>query len=217
MAENPLEKRIFCHLIEHPKNSVEALQLIPAEEISMQYAAFQSHLWNEVLRRLIRQKVNQVEKVKGKEGEYLFWGKIQEGPRRYLLDLEIPTGAVKVHWPDEFTRSIYEQILEERGLRTASFRTKALHKSYFRSVLRRAVIIPDNLRVGRSGKDELHPGKKKLTLSFSLPRGAYGTMLIKRLSLNQAARGAGLPGRNSGGFPPIPGPAMERKARRENQ
>ena len=184
MAEDRLEKKIFRYLVEHPKNSVEALHFIPQEEISMQYAAFQSHLWNEVLRRLIRQKVKQVEEVEGKEGEYLFWGKIQEGPRHYLLGLEIPTAAVKMDWADDFTRSIYEQTLKERGLRAESFRTKALHKAYFRSVLRRAVIIPDDLRVGGSGEDELHSGKKKLTLSFILPRGAYGTMLIKRLSLN---------------------------------
>jgi tRNA pseudouridine13 synthase len=29
--------------------------------------------------------------------------------------------------------------------------------------------------------DELHPGRNKVTLRFSLPRGAYATMLIKRL------------------------------------
>jgi len=185
MAENALEQRIFRHLLEHPKSTLEALQFIPPEEISMQYASFQSRLWNEVLRRIIREKVNQVEKLEGKEGEYLFWNKIEEGQRRYLLDLEIPTAAARVSWPDEFTCSIYEQVLQEQGLSAGSFRTKALHKAYFRSFLRRAVVLPDDLRAGGSGGDELHPGKKKLTLSFSLPRGAYGTMLIKRLSLNR--------------------------------
>jgi tRNA pseudouridine13 synthase len=95
----------------------------------------------------------------------------------------MPTAAAKMVWADDFTRPIYEQILMERGLRAGSFRTKSLHKSYFRSVLRRAVVLPDDLRIGGNGEDELHPGKKKLTLSFSLPRGVYGTMLIKRLTL----------------------------------
>jgi tRNA pseudouridine13 synthase len=188
MAKDPVEKGIFRHLVAHPKRLVEALQFIPPGEISMQYAAFQSHLWNEVLRRLIRNKVEHVEEVEGKEGGYLFWKKIQEGPRRDLLDLEIPTAAVKMGWTADFSRSIYEQILAEGALRPGSFRTKALHKAYFHSVLRRAVVIPDDVHVGESEEDELHSGKKKLTLSFLLPRGAYGTMLIKRLSLNQAAR-----------------------------
>jgi tRNA pseudouridine13 synthase len=183
MAKDPTEKRIFRYLVEHPKNSVEALHLIPPEEISMQYAAFQSHLWNEVLRRLIRQKVEQVEKVGGKEGDYLFWKNIQGEARRHLLGLEIPTAAVRMEWTDDLTRSIYEHILMERGLRPGSFRTKALHRAYFRSVLRRAVVFPDDLRAGKSAEDELHPGRKKLTLSFLLPRGAYGTMLIKRLTV----------------------------------
>ena len=48
--------------------------------------------------------------------------------------------------------------------------------------------VPDDpaghgLDLGVEGVDDLHPGRRKITLSFSLPRGAYGTMLIKRLSL----------------------------------
>ncbi len=54
---------------------------------------------------------------------------------------------------------------------------------YFKSFKRRAVIIPDEIQSSDRGKDELHQGKMKVTLSFFLPRGSYGTMLMKRLSL----------------------------------
>jgi len=186
LAQSRLEKKIFSYLQDHPHNSVEALHFLPAEEISMQYAAFQSHLWNELLRRLIRFKIQELVEVRGKEGPYVFWRKLDGPAEREILSLALPTAAAKIDWKDEFPRSIYEQILKERGLRSGLFRTKALRRVYFRSSLRRAVLIPENLLLGGSEEDELHPGKKKLTLTFSLPRGAYGTMLIKRLTLSKA-------------------------------
>ena len=30
--------------------------------------------------------------------------------------------------------------------------------------------------------DELHPGRRKLVLSFDLPRGSYATLIVKRIT-----------------------------------
>jgi tRNA pseudouridine13 synthase len=149
----------------------------------MQYAAFQSHLWNELLRRLIRLKVEDYREVRGKEGGYLFWRRLDPSSLAYFQSLEIPTAALKTDFPDSLTRKLADKILEEKGLRDGMFRTKALSRVYFRSFLRKALLTPDDIRVTGLADDELHRGKKKLTLSFSLPRGAYATILIKRLEL----------------------------------
>jgi tRNA pseudouridine13 synthase len=182
-AVSPIEGKIFTYLNIHPKNFVRALHLIPAEEVSMFFSAFQSHLWNEVLRRVIKLKVGDVKEIRGTEGSYLFWTSLDEDTFSYLNGLEIPTAAVKTDFPDGLTRSLYEQILREKNLQPGLFRTKALRKVLFRSFNRKTLLVPDNLRITPPGDDELHPGQKKMTLSFFLPRGAYGTMLIKRISL----------------------------------
>ncbi len=182
-AINPLEKKIFGFLNSHPKGFVRALHLIPAEEVSMFFSAFQSHLWNEVFRRLIRLKVGKVKEIRGAEGSYLFWTKLDGDVFSYLSSLEIPTAAAKIDFQDDLTRSLYEEVLREKNLQPALFRTKALRKVFFRSFRRKALLIPDGLRITAAGEDELHPDRKKLTLSFFLPRGAYGTMLIKRICL----------------------------------
>lgn len=183
LAQSRLEQRIFRYLSGHPRNFAAALHLIPEEEISMQYAAFQSHLWNELLRRLIRLKVEDYREVRGKEGGYLFWRRLDPSSLAYFQSLEIPTAALKTDFPDSLTRKLADKILEEKGLRDGMFRTKALSRVYFRSFLRKALLTPDDIRVTGLADDELHRGKKKLTLSFSLPRGAYATILIKRLEL----------------------------------
>ncbi|MGB7297307.1 MAG: tRNA pseudouridine(13) synthase TruD, partial [Candidatus Aminicenantales bacterium] len=186
LAESPLERRIFGFLSEHPEDFVRALQSIPEEEVAMLYAAFQSHLWNESLRRLIRKKVPVYTEVSGREGDYFFWPGLDAETFSYLVALEIPTASPKMEFADDLSRSIFDEILKERGLSPGSFRTRALRRVYFRSFQRKALVIPGELDVLSSGMDELHPGKKKWTFSFLLPRGSYGTMLIKRLSLKPA-------------------------------
>lgn len=183
LAQGPFEKSVFGYLNSYPKNFAAALHLIPEEEVSMLFAAYQSHLWNETLRRLIRTKVDTFKEISGKEGAYLFWQEIDDRTLCYLREVEIPTAATKMNFPDDLVRSIYEQILKEKGLKPGSFRTKALRKIYFRSFGKKALVIPGEFRLLGREEDEMHPGKKKLTVSFFLPRGSYATMLIKGLTL----------------------------------
>ncbi len=182
-AKYPVEKRIFRFLKDYPKDLARALDWIPEEEVSMLYSAFQSHLWNELLRRFVQQKAKKLEEVKGIEGSYLFWRKLDKEAFLYLSDLELPTASAKMQFPDSPTQSLYEEILKEKELKYSSFRTKVLSKVYFKSFLRKAVIIPDDIKIIDKAEDELHATKKKMTLSFFLPRGSYATMLMKRLSL----------------------------------
>lgn len=186
LAEGPLESRIFAFLNDRPKDFKRALQRIPEEEVAMSYAALQSHLWNESLRRLIRMKVPDGIEVSGREGRYVFWPTLNAENLAFFKALEIPTAAPKMDFVDDLSRSIYVDILKEKGLAPGAFRTRVLRRVYFRSFRRKALIRPDELRVLSAGPDELHPGKKKWTISFFLPRGSYGTMLIKRLSLKPA-------------------------------
>jgi tRNA pseudouridine13 synthase len=183
LARGPLEAGIFDFLSRHPKGPGGALPRIPEEEVSMRYAAYQSHLWNDLLRRLIRLKVRDLDEVSGREGAYLFWREIGPEALYFLGSLEIPTAAAKMSFSDELTRSLFGDILREKGLTPGAFRTKALRKVYFRSFQRKALIIPEELKVDGAGIDEIHPGRLKWTLSFVLPRGSYGTMLVKRLAL----------------------------------
>jgi len=184
LAREPLEKTIFAHLARRPKDYPGALRLIPEDEVAMRYAAFQSHLWNELLRRLLRKRVGALEEVNGRDGNYLFWRRLDADLLGHLGPLEIPTAAANPSFPDELTASLYAGIVEEEGLRPGLFRTKELRRVGFRSFKRRALLIPRDLRVLEKGEDDLRAGKKKLAISFSLPRGAYGTMLIKRLELD---------------------------------
>ncbi|MCR4410152.1 MAG: tRNA pseudouridine(13) synthase TruD [Candidatus Saccharicenans sp.] len=181
LAKGLTEKRIFRTLLLRPDDFLAALEKIPREEIAMAYAAFGSYLWNELLRRLLKELITDLHEVKAESGLFYFWKTLDQPVFSYLQDLKLPTPSAKMQFPDERSRNLYLKILEENNLRFASFRTRALSRVFFRSFQRKVLLFPEGLEIVDRKEDELHPGKKALVLSFSLPRGAFATMLVKRI------------------------------------
>ncbi|MBC7361646.1 MAG: tRNA pseudouridine(13) synthase TruD [Candidatus Aminicenantes bacterium] len=185
LAQGLTEKRIFRTLLLRPDDFLAALEKIPREEIAMAYAAFGSHLWNELLRRLLKEKIKDLKEVQAESGIYLFWKTLDEETLNYLKELKLPTPAAKMQFPDDLSRNLYLKILEENNLKFSSFRTKALSRVFFRSFQRKVLLYPENLEIIEIKEDELHPKRKALVLSFALPRGAFATMLVKRILLDE--------------------------------
>ena len=52
---------------------------------------------------------------------------------------------------------------------------------FFKHEERPLFVVPDKLRVNEPRSDELNRGKFKQTLSFTLPPGAYATLVVRRL------------------------------------
>jgi tRNA pseudouridine13 synthase len=183
LAADREEREIFEFLAAFPQDVARALHKLPQDEISMRYSSFQSHLWNELLRVVIREAVPHPIAVPGAEGPYLFWERLEGEPRDRLFGLDLPTAATRMAFPDDRTRDIFAAVLRGRDLKFGDFRTRALRKVYFKSFPRRAAIIPRDLAILEKGADEFHPSRFAITLSFVLPRGSYATMLIRRLTL----------------------------------
>lgn len=180
LAETRLEKRIF-KILKEEGDPVKALHLIPEEEISMLYSSFQSHIWNKVLRRLIRMKVREIFEVKGIEGPYLFWRILDDETFSYFKDLKLPTPSAKMNFPLKTIEDLFEEVFKEKGIKRSNFRTSVLRKVYFRSFQRKVLVVPEDLKVLEEGEDKLNRGRKKVEIEFSLPRGSYATIITKRL------------------------------------
>jgi tRNA pseudouridine13 synthase len=183
LARGRTEQKIFHYLTDNPRQSARALHQIPGDEVSMQYAAYQSHLWNEVLRRLVKDAIPTPASVPGAEGPYLFWLRLGEKERALFRGWAIPTAAARMDFSDPRVRAAYAEVFGEEGIGPAAFRTKALRNVYFKSFPRPALVVPENLVLLGPGEDEIHPGRKTCGLSFALPRGSYATILVKRLML----------------------------------
>lgn len=173
-AKTEYEKKVFDFLIRHPKGFLPLLRQIPREILSIYFNAYQAYIWNEVLRRVIKNITSrQLRFYKGSCQDYLFYDRLED---INLKSLGIPTLAAKMNIQDE----IYAQVLEENRIKTTMFNRIKIRKPYFKSVLRKVIVLPEELTF-KVSQDELNAGRKKLLLRFMLGRGSYGTMLVKRI------------------------------------
>ncbi len=180
-AKTEFERLSFSYLMDNPDGFLPLLQRIPAEEMSLFFSAYQSFLWNEVLRRVIsRLPFKRLMRVKGVAGDYIFYKEIDSATFSYLKDLTIPLPSSRMEICDDNTRLIYDEVFNERGIKRSMFNLRSIRQAFFKSFERNAIQIPYSLSF-KSGDDEIYDGKKTLHLRFFLPRGSYGTMLIKRI------------------------------------
>ncbi len=183
MANTSFEKRAFRML--HRKEQtpfLKSILMLPKEELSMFFSAFQSYLWNKLAERLLNAHYSDtLLKYRGAYWDYLFYGLIQTGKLKYLCDFLLPTPSQNAKMPDTLAERFYQEILTEHQLMPSSFNLGKIRTAFFKSNPRPLIIIPAISRA-EVEDDELYSGKKKLILEFKLPRGSYGTMLIKRLT-----------------------------------
>ena len=64
----------------------------------------------------------------------------------------------------------------------SDLRVRGLKDLFLSKGTRAPIMRPMDLLMTR-GSDELYPRRTRLTLEFELPRGAYATLIVKRLTL----------------------------------
>ena len=111
-------------------------------------------------------------------------------PRRLTPDLrdllgalELPLHSGRIQWAQDDPRKLYfDRVLNDEELTQEQFKLKGMHALFFSKGERRALLMPAEL-AAESADDELHPGRRKLTLRFELPRGGYATLIVKRITV----------------------------------
>lgn len=179
-AETDFEKMVFRDLLKNRNNFLNILRLLEKSELSIYFSAYQSFLFNEVLKKIVKTRVENIIAIKNYPSELYIVKSTNENAYNYLKSLKIPLAACKMEMTDNLVKSCYDEVLSERGIRYSMFNLRKIRKAYFKSVLRRAIVIPYGL-IYEFGSDELYNGKKTLKLKFELDAGSYATMLIKQI------------------------------------
>jgi tRNA pseudouridine13 synthase len=180
-ASTGVEKRILKFLCQHPTGFLPLLKTIPRGDLSIYFSAYQAHLWNEVLRRLVRANFSApLKRYSGVAGDYLFYTAFSREQQGWLSDLSIPTAGAGAKMPTAALQELYTQVLADDGIRTALFGKIKIRAAYCKTFARRALVVPGHISCDVRD-DDAHAGSKKLVLTFDLPRGSYATMLLKRI------------------------------------
>jgi tRNA pseudouridine13 synthase len=179
--KNPSLKRV-TEEYEKTKDWLKAYKKIPPNLREMMISAYQSYLWNECVKKVLKLKINnrKIYPVRYSLGVLLFYKNVKEindVPETFKTisqDMEITS----------FEREVITEILSKEMVSIKSFDIKETG-NFFISHERKTLLNPSQFKISQPSVDELNDnGRKnkfKITLSFTLSKGSYATMITKRL------------------------------------
>lgn len=171
---------VFEHLKRDPEDIEGAFNRIATRERLIHLYAFQSHIWNRALALAMETHAQGTFSLRGIEGRLLFPEQEANLPASWNGSLMLPDAQL-AGVKDEDQRDLMATVLGDLGLEPGQFVLPDLPGFQLKPELRDAMVVPMGLRVRPAEPDNEFRGKKMLRISFGLPRGAYATMVIRRL------------------------------------
>jgi tRNA pseudouridine13 synthase len=177
-------RRVLEYLAGHPRAFTRALGLLDRRYLVFVLNAYQSYLYNQVLADYLR-RLADLHRLTLLErawlwGSFLFYERLPEELAAGLNEVKLPVPGYDSEVPDAEIRAITEGVLQREGLALADLKVRQLSRIEVHGVERRMLVVPGDFQVSGVGPDELYPGRRRLTLDFSLPRGSYATLIVKR-------------------------------------
>ena len=195
IARGPMYQAVFRHLQQRPGDLVGAIDLLPQKLKLISLFSYQSYLWNLGVRRFLEQCVRPRERVYVRSlcGRLICWRYLNEQLGRHFAELELPLIDHQSKIEESGFASAMADVLEAEGLAQKQLMILDVRNLRFREEPRPLVLRPEGLEVLGPWSDERNRGRLKVELRFKLPRGAYATLVVRRLLANpvrQSAEGA---------------------------
>jgi len=144
--------KVDSYLKKNKNDFIGALKLIPIRLLRLYVNAYQSYLWNEMVKEVIKG-------IKVKEVPLVGFGTELEGERGEII----------------------EKVLEKENVSLEDFIIRQIPQLSLEGGSRNVFVEVNDFNVLEKGEDELNKGKKKIKICFSLPKGSYATMFLKNL------------------------------------
>jgi tRNA pseudouridine13 synthase len=160
------------------ENPIANLRTIPQKQLLMYVHAYQSLLWNKTAITFLSLKGLAASKgrmMPYSQGQLFF-------PDGKIADTKIPLigfGTSIEGIKNARIKNIITGILSEENITPRDFIIRQMPEITSEGGMRPLLIAVTKLRMGKLLPDELHPGKKKQTLSFAIPKGSYATIVVK--------------------------------------
>jgi len=186
VLERSHRRSIVTYLADKPPDNPDyrgAFARLKIDLRGLYLSAFQSHLWNQLLARLLTDTVPETNRfpVMLRTGEVPFFRSLGPAEGAVLQGAELSLPSARLHLPPGPQLDRIEQVVREHGLELRELRVKYPRDSFFSKGSRQALVELGQVH-REAAPDDLYPGRHKLALAFDLPRGSYATMLVKRVT-----------------------------------
>ena len=184
-VENKILKSVIDEYLK--KSSwIDAYKKITPNLREMFVNAYQSYLWNECIKELLKRIVakERLYNINYNIGFLLFYKK--------LIDIEIekiPITFQTISPPMRFSSELEEEIINsiilKENIRLENLDIEKETSNFFKARQRDTILKPQGFYISEPEIDEVNnkENKKryKITLSFILPKGCYATIVTKRI------------------------------------
>ena len=171
------------HLAGQPDDFRGAIARLRPELRGLYLSAYQSHLWNRMLARWLREHLrrDQLILLDLRLGKVPAFRDLSAAQHAELATLELPLPTARGEFdPADPRTALMTRILDEEGLSRDELKVKGLREVFFSRGQRAAWCHPEGLQA-TPAEDDKNEARQKLTLEFDLPRGCYATLLVKRI------------------------------------
>jgi len=175
------ERKAFEYLAKHESGFVGAFDRLPQGIRKLYLYAYQSWVWNRAAERIIREAVpdGALGSYPYAAGELIFYDELSDEALARLRELEVPLPYKKIEPAEGEAADAVRAVLTEEGVAPEGFRLHKLRHTWFRRGKRALLLFPGEMETGEPEADELNSERFALSLSFVLPPGSYGTLVVK--------------------------------------
>jgi tRNA pseudouridine13 synthase len=167
----------------HPDDHLGAFLRTEPRWRALQVFSYQSWLWNEGVKQYLRATVGveRLVSLRYQAGTLLFPRALDADQARLLRGRSFPLLAPATRFDDPVVERAALSVLRREDMTLDSLRVPGAPQIHFEPEDRALLVIPGKLRVGEALPDELNRGRSRVNVAFTLPPGAYATLVVKRL------------------------------------
>ncbi len=167
----------------HPGDFLGAFLRTEPRWRALQVFTYQSWLWNEGAKQYLRDLVGiaRLVAIRYQAGTLLFPSALDGAEADLLRRRTFPLLAPGSRIDDPRIRAAALSVLAREGQTLESLRVPGTSQIHFDPEERPLLVFPGKLAVGDARPDELNPGRSRVNVAFTLPPGAYATLIVKRL------------------------------------
>jgi tRNA pseudouridine13 synthase len=167
----------------HPDDHLGAFLRTEPRWRGLQVFAYQSWLWNEGVKAYLREVVGiaRLTSIRYQAGTLLFARALDPDAARALRGKTFPLLAPSSRFDDPVVERAALSVLAREDLTLASLAVPGAPQIHFDPEERPLVVVPGKLVVSEPSRDELNRDRFRVNVAFTLPPGAYATLVVKRL------------------------------------
>jgi tRNA pseudouridine13 synthase len=167
------------------KSWLAAYKKIPAHLREMFVNAYQSYVWNECVKEILKENVEKTKlySVEYAIGSLLFYTNLVEQEMKNIPQTFQTISETALFSEEE--QRIVGRVLVKENISLTDFTIEHETGNFFKTRARQVFLIPEEFTISKPQRDEINSKNNseryKIQASFSLPKGSYATIVTKRL------------------------------------